>query len=58
MTVHPWLTYDLLMDITPWRTPDVPPKTGSSAKSKPTAQSWKKPITLNNEFQSISERKF
>jgi hypothetical protein len=44
------------MDITPWRTPDVPPKTGSSAKSKPTAQSWKESTTLNIEFQSISER--
>ena len=28
------------MDISPWRTPEVPPKTGSSANSKPTAQSW------------------
>ena len=28
------------MDMTPWRRPEVPPRIGSSAKSKPTAQSW------------------
>lgn len=33
------LTYDLVIEITPWKTLDVPPKTGSSAKSRPTAQS-------------------
>ena len=31
------------MDITPCRTPEVPPRTGSRAKSKPTAQSCEAP---------------
>jgi len=35
-------TYSLVIDNTPWKTPEVPPRTGSNAKSNPTAQSFKK----------------
>lgn len=34
-------TNSFVIDNTPWKTPEVPPKTGSNAKSNPTAQSFK-----------------
>ena len=36
-------TYSFPIEIIPWKRPLLPPKTGSKANSKPTAQSWNTP---------------